>query len=51
MLMTVILLNFLIAVIGGSYVKLTGTKIQYQYRDKAEMNLECYELLKLIYPE
>ena len=40
-LMLILLMNFLIAVISESYNVVNNAKIQYVYKDKAEMNLEC----------
>jgi len=40
-LMCIILMNFLIAVISESYSTISGSKTQYVYKDKADMNSEC----------
>lgn len=50
-LMLIILMNFLIAVISDSYAEVDQNKIQYVYKDKAEMNLDCQQLLALIFPQ
>ena len=48
-LMLIILLNFLIAVISATYEKVNSQKINYTYKDKAEMNEECCTILKSLY--
>ena len=50
-LMLIILMNFLIAVISESYTAVNEGKIKYVYKDKAEMNLECQQLIALIFPQ
>lgn len=50
-LMLIILMNFLIAVISESYTTVSEGKVKFQYKDKAEMNLECQQLLSLISPQ
>lgn len=49
-LMLVMLMNFLIAVISESYNVINNAKNQYIYKDKAEMNLECQQLLAMVFP-
>lgn len=48
-LMCIILLNFLIAVISATYETIDAKKINYTYKDKAEMNVECSTILKSLY--
>lgn len=48
-LMLIILLNFLIAVISATYEEIDAKKINYTYKDKAEMNVECCTILKSLY--
>jgi len=50
-LMLIILLNFLIAVISQTYERVSGSKVSYTYKDKAEMNVECATILKFIYQQ
>ena len=50
-LMCIILMNFLIAVISESYANVSGSKTQYVYKDKADMNSECQQLLSTIFPQ
>jgi hypothetical protein len=47
--MCIILLNFLIAVISATYEEIDSKKINYTYKDKAEMNAECTTILKSLY--
>ena len=47
--MCIILLNFLIAVISATYETIDAKKINYTYKDKAEMNVECSTILKSLY--
>lgn len=46
--MPVILLNFLIAVISQTYERVSGSKDNYTYKDRAEMNKECSIILKAL---
>lgn len=46
MFMMVIGLNFMIAIIESTFSTVTGDKMSYLYRNKAEMNLEAYEILQ-----
>ena len=50
-LMCIILMNFLIAVISESYTNVSESKTQYVYKDKADMNSECQQLLSSIFPQ
>lgn len=44
-------MNFLIAVISESYTNVSESKTQYVYKDKADMNSECQQLLSSIFPQ
>ena len=50
-LMLIILLNFLIAVISQTYERVSGSRVSYTYKDKAEMNVECATILKRVYQQ
>jgi len=41
----VIGLNFMIAIIESTYTNTSAEKEKYLYRNKAEMNLESFEIL------
>ena len=43
--MIVVLLNFIIAVISETYERVIGDKVRYIYRDKAQLNLEYFQIL------
>jgi hypothetical protein len=42
-------MNFLIAVIADSYAEVDVAKVQYVYKGKADMNLDCQQLLALVF--
>ena len=44
--MLVIGLNFMIAIIESTFSNVNDEKMQYLYRNKAEMNLESFEILQ-----
>lgn len=44
--MLVIGLNFMIAIIESTFSNVNDEKLQYLYRNKAEMNLESFEILQ-----
>lgn len=49
--MLVVMLNFIIAVINQTYDQVSLDQKFINYRYKAELNLECFELLQLFgYP-
>lgn len=43
--MLVIGLNFMIAIIESTFSSVNDDKLSYLYRNKAEMNLESFEIL------
>lgn len=43
--MIIVLLNFIIAVISETYERVIGDKVIYIYRDKAQLNLEYFQIL------
>jgi len=45
-IMLIILLNFLIAVISDTYERVSEVKEMFCYRQKAQLNQECYDLIK-----
>lgn len=45
--MLVIMLNFIIAVINSTYERVKMDQLFIGYRHKADLNLECYELISL----
>lgn len=50
--MLVVMLNFIIAVITATYDEVTQNQVFIHYKYKAELNLECFELLDYIgYPK
>jgi len=40
------MLNFIIAIVDRSYTKVQGEKRIHVYWNKAELNQECYQLMK-----
>mmetsp|Transcript_19632 Transcript_19632/g.30271 ORF Transcript_19632/g.30271 Transcript_19632/m.30271 type:complete len:202 (+) Transcript_19632:2112-2717(+) len=48
-LMLIMLLNFLIAVISQTYERVASSQISYTYKDRAEMNQECMQILSHFY--
>ena len=44
--MLIIMLNFIIAIVDRSYTKINGEKRIHVYWVKAELNQECYQLMK-----
>lgn len=44
--MLIILLNFMIAIVDSSYTKVQSKKRIHVYYNKAELNVECYQLMK-----
>ena len=43
--MVIMLVNFLVAVISQTYERVVSQSHIYTYTDKAEMNLEYYEII------
>ena len=48
-LMLIIMLNFIIAIVDRSYTQVQGEKRIHVYWNKAELNQECYQLMKYYY--
>ena len=46
--MLIIMLNFIIAIVDGSYQKVQAKKRIHIYQNKAELNQECYQIWKYI---
>jgi hypothetical protein len=47
--MLVVMLNFIIAVINSTYERVSQDAIYINYKYKAELNLECYDLLSNLF--
>ena len=47
--MLIIMLNFIIAIVDRSYTQVQGEKRIHVYWNKAELNQECYQLMKYYY--
>jgi hypothetical protein len=43
-------LNFIIAIVEENYQEMLPLRKQYIYRSKAELNHECYQMLKHVWP-
>ena len=48
MFMLVIGLNFMIAIIESTFSSVSDDKLSYLYRNKAEMNLEAFQILQYV---